>query len=90
MPERMASLEANFNAFQERYDRDTTVSASSRAGTKRELEQINMKLALLNDKEQQAIGMLRAAKIGWFVLGALGSGAAWAGWPKLAAWLMAK
>lgn len=90
MPERMIALETKFDAFQERYDRDTEAAALSRASTKEQLKLINERLAELNNVEQRAIGMLSAARIGWFVLGILGSGASYLGLSKLAAWLLTK
>ena len=88
IPERLTMLEVSLKDFTDRYDRDTNSALRARQALSEDIGSIKAQLTTINNKEQQAIGMLRAARFGWVLLGTLAAFLSMIGLPKLAAWVL--
>lgn len=78
----IAVLTERFNAFQLRYEQDQATADEHRATVLKRLQE-------LNNKEQQAIGALKMAKIGYAVIGIVVTVLTAIGLPKVAAAVVA-
>lgn len=78
----LAVLTQRFNDFQERYARDQAATAEHQTD-------VVSRLDALNTKEQQAIGALKMAKVGYAVVGLIAVLLSSIGLPKLASWVLA-
>ena len=78
----IAILKQRFTDFEARYERDQEETKDHRSEIIRRLDD-------LNNKEQQAIGAMKMAKVGYWVLGIAATVLSAIGLPKVAAWLFA-
>lgn len=89
----IAVVKQSLVEFKDRYDRDQAefkeTYRADQAEARQHREQLMSRITELNNKEQQAIGAIKMAKLGYWVLGIVVTTLSAIGLPKVAAWLLA-